>query len=73
MTKYTNFILTVIAILLTLHLVKPWFIPGNADAYGERVDVNIEAVGGKRVGRSIFFDKGLPVFITGVKKSREKK
>ena len=69
MTKYTNFILTVIAMLLALHLVKPWFIPSNVNATGDnKADVNIAQVGGRDV--LLQFDdmmhgsSGIPVFIT---------
>ncbi len=34
MNRYTNIILTVIAVLLALHLVMPLISPKNADAYG---------------------------------------
>jgi hypothetical protein len=68
MTKYTNFILTVIAMLLALHLVKPWFVPSNVNASGTATDVNIVQVAGRdvRVGMHdmILHDSGIPVFIT---------
>ena len=68
MTKYTNFILTVIAILLALHYVKPWFVPANVNASGTVTDVNIAQVGGQNVWTSgsdmNINDSGIPVFIT---------
>ncbi|MFX0201098.1 MAG: hypothetical protein ACFFCW_33685 [Candidatus Hodarchaeota archaeon] len=59
MDKYTKFILTVIAILLALHLVKPWFIPYEVKAGPGIIDVNIEKVGGSFVNVSA----GIPVHI----------
>ena len=51
MDRYTKFIFTVIAILLALHLVKPWLTPNDvkAQTYGSVVNVNIEEVGDQRV------------------------
>ena len=57
--RYTNFILTVIAILLALHLVKPLFTPTTATAYKDIMDVNIVRVAGSSV-----ITKGVPVYIT---------
>jgi hypothetical protein len=57
--RYTNFILTVIAVLLALQLVRPTFIPGDASARNEITDVNIVRVAGSTVST-----KGLPVHIT---------
>ena len=60
--RYTNFILTVIAILLALHLVKPLFMPSDATTGRDITDVNIVRVAGSSV-----ITKGLPVYITGNK------
>ena len=59
MDKYTEFILTVIAILLALHLIKPWFISNKVNADPGIVDVNIEKVGGSFVNAI----SGIPVHI----------
>ena len=57
--RYTNTILTVIAILLALHLIKPFFTPGSAVASKDVVDVNIVKVADRTV-----FNDGIPVYIT---------
>ena len=66
MDKYTKFILTVIAVLLTLHLVKPFFIPKEVVANNAVQDVNITKVGGVEVGSPTIVPKwaGMPVYIT---------
>ncbi len=68
MNKYTNFVLTVIAILLALHLVKPFFTTNSVTANQREIDVNIASVGGRSVNINSFdmgpFDSGIPVFIT---------
>ena len=61
MDRYTKFILTLIAILLALHLVKPWLSPTNVKADPEELTVNIRAVGG--VG--IPYGGGIPIRIVG--------
>ena len=45
---YIKIILTVIAVLLTLHLVKPIIVP-NAQAGPEVTDVNIVKVGNRMI------------------------
>ncbi len=45
---YIKIILTVIAVLLTLHLVKP-LIVSNAQAGPEVIDVNIMRVNGRTI------------------------
>ena len=65
MDKYTKFILTLIAILLVLHLIKPLFTPTNVTAKPEVVDVNIAKVGGQPIVR---MGSGLPVFVTNVER-----
>jgi hypothetical protein len=50
MDRYTKAILTIIAILLALHLVKPWFPPPEGEAGPDVLDVNISAVGDQRIG-----------------------
>ena len=50
--KYTNFILTVIAILLVLHLAKPMILPTDANASSKVMDVNIVEIDGL-LGRSL--------------------
>lgn len=62
--RYLNFILTVIAVLLLLHLVKPTVGPEMVSAQtwqkpmpGAWTDVNIVAVAGKVVP----FGQGVPV------------
>ena len=45
---YIKIILTVIAVLLTLHLVKP-LIVSNAQAGSEVIDVNIVKVGNRMI------------------------
>ncbi len=45
---YIKIILTVIAVLLTLHLVKP-LIVSNAQAGPEVIDVNIVKVGNRMI------------------------
>ena len=67
--RYLKIILTIIAILLTLHLLKP-IIPGIAKA-GDVTDVNIAQIAGKKVYVSVLdmneIDSGIPVFVTGNK------
>ena len=58
MDRYSKFILTVIAILLALHLVKPWLTPKSAEGVGKVVDVNIAQVGGFGV-----YSQGIPVVV----------
>ncbi len=50
MDSYTKVILTIIAILLALHLMQPWFSPTKSQAGPDVVDVNISAVGDQRIG-----------------------
>ncbi len=45
---YIKIILTVIAVLLTLHLIKP-FIISNAQAGPEVIEVNIARVNGRTI------------------------
>lgn len=59
MDRYTKFILTLIAILLALHLVKPWSSPTDAKAGSEELTVNIRKVG----GRTISPGGGIPIRI----------
>jgi hypothetical protein len=63
--KYTDFILTVIALLLALHLVKPWLSPEEARAGSDEiVNVNILKVGGERINRSVYStSQGVPVYL----------
>jgi hypothetical protein len=65
--KYTKVVLTVIAVLLALYLVKPWFVPKQVMAYGA-TDVNIATVGGKSIkvgyGDFGYGVSGVPVYIT---------
>ena len=56
--RYMNFILTVIAVLLAVNLVKPLLMPPSAGATKEIVDVNIARVAGSSV-----ITKGVPVYI----------
>ena len=58
MDKYSKFILTVIAVLLALHLVKPWLTPKSAEGTSSVVDVNIAKVGGHGV-----YGQGIPVVV----------
>ena len=44
MDRYSKFILTIIAILLMAHLVKPLFMPERAEAERKVIDVNIAEV-----------------------------
>jgi len=71
MDRYTKVILTIIAILLTLHLIKPLLIPKEVGAQMGVLDVNIAEVGGKTVHVSVFdmgvMDSGIPVFVTEIK------
>jgi hypothetical protein len=60
MDRYTKIILTVIAVLLALHLVKPYVLPMNADAINRVQDVNIANVGGGLVT----IPAGIPVYVT---------
>ena len=68
MDKYTKFILTVIAVLLALHLVKPFFIPKEVVAINSVQDVNITKVGGVEVGspspKMVPKWAGMPVYVT---------
>ena len=66
MDKYTKVILTVIAVLLALHLAKPFFIPKEVIALNSVQDVNITKVGGVEVGSPTVRPKwaGIPVYIT---------
>ena len=61
MDRYTKFILTLIAILLALHLVKPWLSPTSAKADSQEMTVNIRKVG----GRVIPPGGGIPIRIVG--------
>ena len=64
MDRYTKFILTVIAVLLALHLVKPWLAPTNAKAGSQgsqEMTVNIRKVG----SRTIPPGGGIPIRIVG--------
>lgn len=47
--KYNNFILTLIALLLALHLMKPWLSPVKANAASGITKVDIVKVSGSRV------------------------
>ena len=71
MDRYSKVILTIIAILLTLHLIKPLLMPKEVSAQRGVVDVNIAEVGGKRVRVSMYdmniYDSGIPVFVTDIK------
>jgi len=73
MDKYTKIILTVIAVLLALHLVKPWLIPRQARAdLGEIVNVNVAKVAGKEISVHKFdvgtANSGIPVVVTRIKR-----
>jgi hypothetical protein len=63
--KYLNVILTIIAVLLALHLVKPFFI--STAVANKWQDVNIVAIGGKEVDMplygSAYHGSALPVRI----------
>jgi len=67
---YTNVILTVIAALLTLNLMKPVIFPTSLKEASPQgaVDINIAEVGGRRVTVSVgdmrVADSGIPVFLT---------
>lgn len=61
MDRYTKFILTLIAILLALHSVKPWLSPTNAKAGSQEMTVNMRKVG----GRTIPPGGGIPIRIVG--------
>lgn len=63
MDRYTKFILTVIAVLLVLHLVKPWLTPTDVKAQTGVVDVNIAEVDGHRVRVGLMPMGGLPVVV----------
>lgn len=57
MDKYTKIVLTMIAILLTLHLFKPFLFMKDAKAGSGITDVNIVKVDNR------FIHKGIPVII----------
>ena len=59
MDRYSKFILTVIAILLALHLFKPFFVPREAGADLSRRDVNVTHIAGHPVRYP------LDIYITG--------
>ena len=60
-------ILTVIATLLALHLIRPVILPPTVQAQGI-IDLDIREVAGKRVRVNVtdmsVVDSGIPVFIT---------
>ena len=57
MGRYIKIVLTIIAVLLTLHLFKPFFEARIAKASSVIMDVNIVKVDGRYVS------KGVPVVV----------
>ncbi len=57
MDRYIKIILTIIAVLLTLHLLGPFFAARTAKAGSGIMDVNIVKVDGRYISR------GIPVIV----------
>jgi len=57
MDRYMKIVLTIIAVLLTLHLFRPLFATHTAKASSGITDVNIVKVDGRYISR------GLPVIV----------
>jgi hypothetical protein len=57
MDRYIKIILTIIAVLLTLHLLWPFFAARTAKAGSGIMDVNIVKVDGRYISR------GIPVIV----------
>ncbi len=74
MDRYTKFILTVTAVLLALHLVRPWLIPAEVNAQSKIMDVNIAQVGYRAVRVAITGLEpmdSIPVFISGSRQEKK--
>lgn len=61
--RYTNFILTAIAILLALNFLKPAMVPEKAYAASKVMDVNIIQVAGQRISPYGGGSTAIPVII----------
>ncbi len=73
MDRYTKFILTVIAVLLALHLVQPWWTPTDVKAQYQVMDVNIAQVGYKTFRLPITSTEAMdsiPVFVMGTRQEK---
>jgi len=53
MDRYIKIVLTIIAILLTLHLFRPFFAARIAKASSGIMDVNIVKVDGRYISRGV--------------------
>lgn len=53
MDRYMKIVLTIIAILLTLHLFRPFFYARTAKASSGIMDVNIVKVDGRYISRGV--------------------
>ena len=65
---YLKIVLTVIAVLLTVHLVKPFIVSDAQAKTAEVIDVNIISVAGQKINTSlyqgVYSDIGIPVYLT---------